>query len=399
MKASLSAAVFCGLFFAIESVSAQTWTQTSAPTNEDWLVVASSADGSRLAALAARNQIWISTNSGTSWISNTMSLRSDGGWYSGEVPPYFLASSADGLELVAGVRPNPYYVPPLIAGSTNFGGWTLLALNSASVASSVDGTELVEAGYPGTVGISTNSGLTWTALSAAPLAAFPGYPVAMSADGRKLVVAASLIIYTSPDSGNTWITNNVPAKYWRCIASSANGNTLAAVVGGPIYTSTDSGNTWTSTNAPNENWTSVAMSADGSKIVAVSSGNGIYTSTDSGNTWTSNNAPNLEWNSVASSADGNKLVAAAYNFGGGFGGIWTLQATPTPQLNVALSVTNLVFSWIVPSTNFVLQQNLDLTTTNWTTLTNTPTLTLSNLNDEVVLSPSNSRGFFRLMAQ
>ncbi len=88
------------------------------------------------------------------------------------------------------------------------------------------------------------------------------------------------------------------------------------------------------------------------------------------------------------------MIAAAYN-----GGVWTLQTPPTPQLNVALSDTNLVFSWIVPSTNFVLQENSDLTTTDWLTLTNTPTLNLSNLNDEVVLPPTNNGGFFRLVAQ
>jgi photosystem II stability/assembly factor-like uncharacterized protein len=388
MKALASVAmIFCSLLVTVEFASAQTWTQTSAPTNENWWAVASSADGTRLAALGDNSLIWISTNSGTSWTSNIISLPlGNGGWRS-------IASSADGLKLVAGILPPVTYRPPLVADSTNFGDLALLVLDAPFVSSSADGTELIA--VVRSMGISINSGLTWTGLSSAPVGS---YPVAMSADGKKLVAAASLI-YTSPDSGNTWITNNVPTESWRCIASSANGNTLAAIAGGPIYVSTNSGNTWTSTNAPNENWSSVAVSADGSKIVAVSAGNGIYTSTDSGNTWTSNNVPNPAWISVASSADGNKLVAGAYNFGGGIGGIWTLQVTPRPQLNVALSDTNLVFSWIVPSTNFVLQQNLDLTTTNWLSLTNTPVLNLTNLNDEVVLSLTNSSGFFRLVAQ
>jgi photosystem II stability/assembly factor-like uncharacterized protein len=380
------AIIFCALLIAVESASAQTWTQISAPTNEYWRAVASSADGSRLAALADPNQIWFSTNSGTSWTSNTVVFSNRFGLW--ENPR--LVSSADGSKLVAGVgRVNGGEPPPFVVGSTNFGSWSLLVLNPTFIASSADGTELVAAA--GIMIISTNSGLTWTKLSGSPEGNFP---VAISADGKKLVAAPSLI-YTSPDSGNTWITNNVPAESWRCVASSANGNTLAAVAGDvPIYTSTNSGNTWTSNNAPNENWSSVAMSADGSKIVAVSAGNGIFTSPDSGNTWTSNNVPNPVWISVASSADGNELVAAPYN-----GGIWILQSTPSPQLNLASSSNGLDFSWIVPSTNFVLQENLDLTTTNWLTLTNTPMLNLSNLNDVVVLSPSNSGSFFRLMAQ
>ena len=60
------------------------------------------------------------------------------------------------------------------------------------------------------------------------------------------------------------------------------------------------------------------------------------------------------------------------------------------------SNNNLVLSWIVPTTNFVLQQNLDLTTTNWTNVTNAPVLNLTNLQDEVVLSPTNDSGFYRL---
>jgi hypothetical protein len=53
----------------------------------------------------------------------------------------------------------------------------------------------------------------------------------------------------------------------------------------------------------------------------------------------------------------------------------------------------------VPSTNFGLQQNLDLSTTNWVTLTNAPVLNLTNLQDEIILSPTNSSGFFRLISQ
>jgi hypothetical protein len=51
----------------------------------------------------------------------------------------------------------------------------------------------------------------------------------------------------------------------------------------------------------------------------------------------------------------------------------------------------------VPSTDFGLQENLDLATTNWLDLTNTPVLNLTNLHNEVILSPTGSSGFYRLM--
>ena len=55
---------------------------------------------------------------------------------------------------------------------------------------------------------------------------------------------------------------------------------------------------------------------------------------------------------------------------------------------------NLTLSWIVPSTNLVLQQSADLS--GWTNVTNLPVLNLTNLQNEVILSPTGSSGFYRL---
>jgi len=147
---------------------------------------------------------------------------------------------------------------------------------------------------------------------------------------------------------------------------------------------------------------SVASSADGKRLMASLSS--LYLSTNSGAAWIENNIPSQTygWGSgyVASSADGKKLFLALGSDDFAHpNSIYTCYSPPTPQLNLKPSDTNLAFSWLVPSTNFALQQNLDLTTTNWVTLTNTPTLNLTNLQDEIILSPSNSSGFFRLIAQ
>jgi hypothetical protein len=74
--------------------------------------------------------------------------------------------------------------------------------------------------------------------------------------------------------------------------------------------------------------------------------------------------------------------------------IYTSQTTPAPQLNLAPSGSYLTVFWIVPSTNFVLQQSADLTS--WTDAANPPILNLTNLQNEVTLSPSNRSGFYRL---
>ena len=63
-------------------------------------------------------------------------------------------------------------------------------------------------------------------------------------------------------------------------------------------------------------------------------------------------------------------------------------------LGVAFSGTNFVLSWPAPPGDFVLQQNSDLTTTNWQTVTNAPTP--SNFQDQVMLPVAAGNYFYRL---
>jgi hypothetical protein len=154
---------------------------------------------------------------------------------------------------------------------------------------------------------------------------FKSYPlnsVAASADGTKLIAVGSYtpLVFTSTNSGITWISNNVTGNAadsaWKSCASSANGQTLmvGGAVGG-LYISTNAGAGWFQAS-PTNFWTSVASSADGTKLVAVSAGADqegglIYISTNSGIDWQTNNSPFSVWACVASSADGNRLIAAA----------------------------------------------------------------------------------------
>jgi len=249
---------------------------------------------------------------------------------------------------------------------------------------------LVAGDFQGSIHVSTNSGAIWfNSIS------IGGY-VACSADGTKLVAAVDGgLIYTSPDSGITWITNNMPSKNWNSVASSADGNKLIAAVNpGLIYTSTDSGANWTTNSAPSAAWNSVVSSADGNKLAAVGQGC-VYTSTNSGTTWVSNSfslppsPPSnlIDFHSAASAADGNKLTV-------GGGRIYTLQTTPAPQMRVAPVNSNIKLSWIVPSTNFALQQSSNLVS--WADVTNAPVLNLTNLQEEVTMPLPGSNCFYRL---
>jgi hypothetical protein len=67
---------------------------------------------------------------------------------------------------------------------------------------------------------------------------------------------------------------------------------------------------------------------------------------------------------------------------------------PPVAMGITLSGTNLVLSWPSPPGGFVLQQNSDLATTNWTATTNTPTFT--NGQNQVIFSPATGQRFYRL---
>ena len=169
---------------------------------------------------------------------------------------------------------------------------------------------------------------------------------------------------------------------------------VAATRGSAILTSVDFGASWIESGAPWEYWASVASSADGCQLVAaVGLRPGlIYTSMDSGKTWTEASAPWNVWQAVASSAEGNNLVAIV---NGGLIYVW--HTAPSPRLNLTPSSKSITLAWTLSSTNFVLQKSFDLTS--WTDLTNSPTFNLTNLQNQVILLPSNSSGFYRLKTQ
>jgi len=65
-------------------------------------------------------------------------------------------------------------------------------------------------------------------------------------------------------------------------------------------------------------------------------------------------------------------------------------------LKIVSSGTNVFLSWTIPSLVFTLQEKSDLTTANWTDVTNTPSLNLTNLQYQVILARTAERNFYRL---
>jgi photosystem II stability/assembly factor-like uncharacterized protein len=325
-----------------------------------------SAKGDKMAAVATYgSEIYTSTNYGVTWVSNSVPSEL---WWS-------IASSADGTKLI-------------VLGGGGIG--------------------------PGPIYVSADSGMTWTPANA-PVTNWVS--VAASANGSNWVAAVELgygqspsgYIYTSTDCGLDWtLMTNAPNLQYLSISSSADGATLLAIGGGSpslIYTSTNSGSTWFSNTTPLGLFTDGACSADGRTLAVVSplglyGGNTgfIYTSTNSGITWISNSVPSQSWSRIASSADGNLLVASGTpSFFSGSGSIYILQTVPRPELNITSANSSLALSWLIPSSKFVVQQSSNLVS--WSSITDAPALNLTNLNNELSLSPTNSSGFFRLISQ
>jgi hypothetical protein len=385
-------------------MAAQTWVKTSAPTNY-WVSIASSADGSKLAATASFGGIYFSADSGTNWIQTSAPTNDWGN----------IAMSADGTKLVAASKVtwgDNGEIPGSIYISTNSGSnWVISSAPSNlwhSVASSADGSKLVAGTGAAGIYYSTNGGLTWSASNASSDWSDLWVSITSSADGAKLLATShSGPILRSLDYGATW--NNVHLGYSAASgASSADGKRLTTVQGGNfmVSRSDDSGTNWAVIFPPYlGNSKSVASSANGMNLVAATyqaylGGPGsVFTSIDGGLTWLPTNVPDDYWNSVASSADGARLVAAAYGDQFTAGSIYVSQSIPKSLLNIKSKGSNLVVSWMVPSRKFVLQMNSDLSTTNWVSLTNVPTLNMTNLQNEVVLPPFSNNGFFRLISQ
>ena len=155
-----------------------------------WQSIASSSDGSKLAAVVSGGSVYTSSDSGATWTEQTA------------------------------------------AGSRYW----------QSIASSSDGTKLAAVAYGGSIYTSSDSGATWTEQTAAGSRNW--YSIASSSDGSKLAaVVYGGSVYTSSDSGATWTEQTAAgSRNWYSIASSSDGSKLAAVVlGGNIWLATAEG--------------------------------------------------------------------------------------------------------------------------------------------------------------
>jgi hypothetical protein len=154
--------------------------------------------------------IYTSANGGGSWQLTTAPHQS---WQA-------LASSADGTKLAAGVYGGLIYVST-DSGST----WTpanVPSLRWGSIASSSDGSRLAAAAWEGSIYVSTDAGHTWSKANA-PTQQWQ--TVASSADGIKLaagiydVSTGGIYTATAPPNLNIRVTATTAALSWPAAAT------------------------------------------------------------------------------------------------------------------------------------------------------------------------------------
>ena len=287
-------------------------------TSRSWQTVGSSASGTVIAVGTNGNDIYISHDSGNTWVDST----SSGGHYWRKV-----IVSDDGTKMAAFDGNTNYIYTSADSGATWSAGTRLSDTNGiVTIAASGDGKTLITALSGGGVWIATSTdgeNFSWSSSSSPAQGNWTS--VTASNDGQKLTAfyQSSDIIYTSNNGGQTWSPQDAGLHGWWSAAASGDGLTLIAVDGNSqtVWTATSSdGISFTWTNHPDspgqDGWQSTASSYDGQKLAVVSNSN-IFTSTNGGSSWTNRPVPATNgansWQSIASSADGDNLVAVIYN--------------------------------------------------------------------------------------
>ena len=291
------------------------WSLRQGSVGSSWMHIASSADGATLAAAPASGGIYTSTDGGATWAQ-----RAGAGSRSWSC----LASDGSGAKLAAIGQADDGSSAQLFTSADGGATWTpRIKTGLDAVALSGDGTRLLLASsYAGASNylkylyrssdLGANLELVYSH-SGSLGNQCPWSAVAVSNDGSRMAAAATgdIPILTSSGSGasGSWTAQAGSGVHqWYSVAMSAGGTKLAACYPLGMFTSTDSGVTWVSRDS-SRLWTRVASSSDGSRLAGGTFGSSVFHSTDSGATWNATGV-NATYFGIASSSDGLRLAAA-----------------------------------------------------------------------------------------
>ncbi|MGH7993799.1 MAG: hypothetical protein ACREDQ_09805 [Limisphaerales bacterium] len=182
-------------------------------------------------------------------------------------------------------------------------------------------------------------------------------------------------IYTSTNLSAPWESSVRSQESWFTVVSTLDNTRLAVGVdNGPIYFSTNSGVTWETITSPGKH-SLLIVSGDGeSGVFAVQT---ILTHAQHATATLARH-----WYAVASGSDGSGLIISGSD------------SPSPPVLNISTLETQIILSWPASFTGYALQENSDLTTTNWVGVTVAPSV-LNGFN-RVILPRGTPHKFYRL---
>lgn len=313
-----------GHLFVFRYVSSEwTWSEARILSSvRNWTCSSVGSDGTHIMA-GTDKRLYVSSNSGATW-TETRPV--------GDTEQYWIAvgTSTDGSRLIAGVDLGGLYT------SVDGGGhWTLQRPGSMSdteswgaAAISSDGSRLIAGAYGG--GLFTSSLLPdgsteWTDVTPSGNETLQWSGASISADGTRIVAGEwGGGLYTSVDSGEHWTLQQpgttTATEDWTAVSVSADGSSIiAGQDGGRLYAAS-----WSSEDAvvwrevrpvgdTDQDWISMSVDADGSQYAVATNYGRLYVSTDSGNVWNEErpiDGSDITW-TAALSGDGSLLVAGA----------------------------------------------------------------------------------------
>lgn len=302
--------------------------------NREWLQVASSGDGRRLAAIVGG--AWgptLSSDYGARWSISVIlipSQRETLYWYG-------IATSKSGdrifvtmqvFNLDTNARDNAMYL------SADYGNtWSRCDVilpsgvanwSPGSIASDFEGQRIVAAAQNSFLYMSSDFGTSWKVLpnsvpNCLPTCLYFWTSIAASNDGRVWAAAVNNgPIVISVDYGDTWNwNNNAGRRLWASITSSADGKYMAASgFDTNAWFSSDYGSTWSvpsSTLSRSGLQVELASSASGSRVAAATFPLGFFSTMDYGQSWTSaaQNTGVNQWQQVARAKNSTSVIAAS----------------------------------------------------------------------------------------
>jgi hypothetical protein len=254
----------------IYSIAQAPWQQTGPNGGGQVEVLATS--GSNLFAGTATGGVFLSNNSGTSWIPvnnglSTLDVRVLG---------------INGTNIFAGTNGGGVFL-----SSNNGTSWT--AMNTGLTNLSVHGTFAFSGNnlFAGTDGggvfLSTNNGTSWTAVNSG-LTNLRVYSLVIS--GTNLLAGTwGGGIFLSTNNGTSWTAVNSGLTNLSVNSMVLSGtNIFAGTLGGGTFLSTNNGTNWTAVNVGLTNLTVNAFAVSGSNLFSGTNG-GVFLSTNNGKNW------------------------------------------------------------------------------------------------------------------